>query len=397
MEAGMIADRRWIMRKIIHLDMDAFFAAIEQLGHPEFRGKPVIVGGAPHSRGVVSTCSYEARKYGIHSAMPLREAGRRCPHGIFVPGRLKRYHEVSQEILKILRAYTPLVEPLSCDEAFLDVTGSEKLFGPAEQIARVIVDRIAQELHLSASVGVAPNKFLAKIGSDLNKPKGFVVIREEEILSFLAPLPISRLWGVGPKTTAQLRKMGLVTIGDLQRLSLAYLQSNLGDLGVWLYRLARGIDERPVETEETVKSIGHETTFQIDTDNREVLTETLWRLCEQVARRLRRKELVGKVITIKIRDYNFKTITRQSTLYQPTDFEEVIFQTARRLAEANDWGNQPVRLIGVSVSRLQPRENIQEPLFESPLEQDLRRLHQTLDRIKDRYGETAITRARFLK
>jgi DNA polymerase-4 len=152
-----------------------------------------------------------------------------------------------------------------------------------------------------------------------------------------------------------------------------------------------------VETEETVKSIGHETTFQIDTDNREVLTETLWRLCEQVARRLRRKELVGKVITIKIRDYNFKTITRQSTLYQPTDFEEVIFQTARRLAEANDWGNQPVRLIGVSVSRLQPRENIQEPLFESPLEQDLRRLHQTLDRIKDRYGETAITRARFLK
>lgn len=385
------------MRKIIHLDMDAFFAAIEQLDHPEYRGKPVIVGGPPHARGVVSTCSYEARKYGIRSAMSLREAGRRCPHGIFIPGRMKRYHEVSLAIRKILFEYTPLVEPLSCDEAFLDVTGSEKLFGPAEQIAREIVDRIASELQLSASVGVAPNKFLAKIGSDLKKPKGFVVIREEEVLSFLAPLPISRLWGVGPKTTAQLEKMGLRTIGDLQQLSLAFLRANLGDLGIALYRLARGIDDRPVEPLETVKSIGHETTFQVDTDDREFLTETLWRLCEQVARRLRRKELVGKVITVKIRDHGFKTITRRATLYQPTDFEEVIFQTACRLAEDNDWGRKPLRLIGVSVSGLERRDSVQEPLFAAPVEQDLRRLHQTMDRIKDRFGENAITRARFLK
>ncbi|HEY8391875.1 MAG TPA: DNA polymerase IV [Capillibacterium sp.] len=385
------------MRKIIHLDMDAFFAAIEQLDHPEYRGKPVIVGGSPNARGVVSTCSYEARKYGVRSAMPLREAARLCPHGIFLPGRMKRYQEVSLAIREILYEYTPLVEPLSCDEAFLDVTGSERLFGPAERIAREIVDRIASELQLSASVGVAPNKFLAKIGSDLRKPKGFVVIREEEVLSFLAPLPIGRLWGVGPKTTAQLSKMGVKTIGDLQRLSLASLRANLGDLGITLYQLARGIDDRPVETGETVKSIGHETTFQVDTADREYLTETLWRLCEQVARRLRRHELVGKVITVKIRDLDFKTITRRATLYQPTDFEEVIFQTARRLAEENDWGGKPLRLIGVSVSGLTGRESAQEPLFTAPAEQDLRRLHQTLDRIKDRFGESAITRARFLK
>lgn len=385
------------VRRIIHLDMDAFFAAIEQLDNPAYRGKPVIVGGAPHARGVVSTCSYEARKYGIHSAMPLREAGRRCPHGIFVPGRMQRYREVSAAIMKLLREYTPLVEPLSCDEAFLDVTGSQQLFGPAEEIARQIVDRIASELGLSASVGVAPNKFLAKLASDLQKPKGFVVIREEEVLSFLAPLPISRIWGVGPKTTVQLKKMGLKTIGDLQQLTLAFLRDKLGDLGVHLYRLARGVDDRPVEPTATVKSIGHETTFQEDTANRELLEETLWRLSEKVARRLRRKGLVGKVITIKIRDQDFHTITRRSTLYQPTDFEEEIFQTAHRLAEANDWGRKPLRLIGVSVSGLQTRESVQEPLFGAASAEDLRALHQTLDQIRDRFGEKAITRARFLK
>ncbi|MBA2133860.1 DNA polymerase IV [Capillibacterium thermochitinicola] len=384
-------------RRIIHLDMDAFYAAIEQLDNPAYRGKPVIVGGLPHERGVVSTCSYEARKYGIRSAMPLREAARRCPHGIFVPGRMQRYREVSAAIMKLLREYTPLVEPLSCDEAFLDVTGSEPLFGPAETIARQIVDRIAAELQLSASVGVAPNKFLAKLASDLKKPRGFVVIEEEDVLSFLAPLPINRIWGVGPKTTTQLQKMGLKTIGDLQELSLTYLRENLGDLGINLYRLARGIDDRPVETDMDIKSIGHETTFQEDTADREFLEETLWYLSEKVARRLRRKGLVGKVITIKLRDHDFQTITRQTTLYQATDFEEVIYQTARQLAEANAWSGKPLRLIGVSVSGLQTRENSQAPLFTESADTDLRALHQTLDRIRERFGENAITRARFLK
>ncbi|NLM38311.1 MAG: DNA polymerase IV [Firmicutes bacterium] len=377
--------------------MDAFFAAIEQLDNLAYRGKPVIVGGLPHERGVVSTCSYEARKYGVRSAMPLREAARRCPHGIFVPGRMQRYWEVSAAIMKLLREYTPMVEPLSCDEAFLDVTGSEQLFGPAEAIARQIVDRIAAELQLSASVGVAPNKFLAKLASDLEKPGGFVVVREEDALSFLAPLPIARIWGVGPKTTAQLQKMGLKTIGDLQALTLTYLRDSLGDLGIHLYWLARGIDDRPVETGTVVKSIGHETTFQEDTDDREFLAEILWHLSEKVARRLRRKGLVGKVITIKLRDQDFQTITRRTTLYQATDFEEVIYQTALQLAEANAWGAKPLRLIGVSVSALQARENSQAPLFAESAETDLRALHQTLDRIRERFGEDAITRARFLK
>jgi DNA polymerase-4 len=386
-----------MVRKIIHLDMDAFFAAIEQLDHPEYRGRPVIVGGPSHVRGVVSTCSYEARKFGVHSAMPLREAARRCPHGIFVLGRMQRYSEISAQIMKLLREYTPLVEPLSCDEAFLDVTGSERLFGPADEIARAIVDRIATEIKLSASVGIGPNKFLAKIGSDLRKPKGFVVIQPDEARSFLAPLPLSRLWGVGPKTRAQLEKMGLKTIGDLQLLSPGMLREQLGDHGTQLYLLAQGLDERPVEPTIAAKSIGHETTFQVDTDRREFLEETLWRLCEKVARRLRAQALVGNVIMIKMRDHDFETITRRTTLYQPTDFEEVIFQQARRLAEANDWGKKPLRLIGVTVSGLEPTDSQQQPLFAVNDGKDLRRLHQTIDEIKDRFGETAITRARLLE
>jgi DNA polymerase-4 len=299
--------------------------------------------------------------------------------------------------MKLLREYTPLVEPLSCDEAFLDVTGSERLFGPADEIARAIVDRIATEIKLSASVGIGPNKFLAKIGSDLRKPKGFVVIQPDEARSFLAPLPLSRLWGVGPKTRAQLEKMGLKTIGDLQLLSPGMLREQLGDHGTQLYLLAQGLDERPVEPTIAAKSIGHETTFQVDTDRREFLEETLWRLCEKVARRLRAQALVGNVIMIKMRDHDFETITRRTTLYQPTDFEEVIFQQARRLAEANDWGKKPLRLIGVTVSGLEPTDSQQQPLFAVNDGKDLRRLHQTIDEIKDRFGETAITRARLLE
>lgn len=385
------------MRKIIHLDMDAFFAAIEQRDHPEYKGKPVIVGGPPNSRGVVSTCSYEARVYGVHSAMPLREAGRRCPQGIFLPGRMSRYQEVSAALMNILRNYTPLVEQLSCDEAFMDVTGSERLFGPVEKIARMMVLRIEEELGLSASVGIAPNKFLAKIASDLQKPKGFVRIKAGEERSFLAPLPIAKLWGVGPKTGEQLKKMGLHTIGDLQNQPVEVMRRSLGEFGEHVHRLALGIDHRPVTPGVEVKRVGHETTFQTDTDNRDYLEGVLLGLCEQVARRLRRKALIGRVITLKIRDTDFKTITRRTTLYQPTDFEEVIFKTARQLAEENEWGRKPVRLIGVSVSGLQKSGTEQAPLFTELEQKDLHRLHQTLDRIKDRFGEKAIMRGRLMK
>ncbi len=384
------------MRRIIHLDMDAFFAAIEQRDHPEYKGKPVIVGGLPNTRGVVSTCSYEARAFGVHSAMPLREAFRRCPHGVFLPGRMRRYQEVSAALMKILREYTPLVEPLSCDEAFLDVTGSERLFGPAEEIARLIVTRIEAELELTASVGIAPNKFLAKVASDLQKPKGFVVVKPGEERAFLAPLPISKLWGVGPKTAANLRQLGLQTIGDLQKRSVEELRRHLGETGEQLYRLALGIDDRPVTPEDEVKSIGHEITLSTDTDNRDFLEGVLLSLSEKVARRLRRQGLIGRVITLKIRDTDFHTITRRTTLSQATAFEEVIYQTARALAEENQWGKKPVRLLGVSVSGLQKSETGQVPLFNEPAQQDLRRLHQTIDQIKDRFGEKAITRGRLL-
>lgn len=384
------------MRRIIHLDMDAFFASVEQMDNPAYRGRPVIVGGSPQSRGVVSTCSYEARKYGIHSAMPLREAGRRCPHGIFLPGQMKRYMEVSAQIRGIMLEYTPLVEPISLDEAFLDVTASEKLFGPAEQIAKALVCRINKEVGLPASVGVAHNKFLAKLGSDLKKPKGFVVIPPDGVEEFLAPLPVSRLWGVGPKTSELLHKLGVQTIGDLQKIPPAQIRSRLGEAGEALYNLARGIDERPVTVEEEAKSIGHEVTFPEDTGDRDLLEGTLLGLCERVARRMRKQGFTGRIITVKLRNADFKTITRRLTLPAPTDFEELIFRHALSLAKEANWGGKRLRLVGVSVSGLQRGLQAQIPLFLTEDHEDLKRLHETVDLIKDRFGETAITRGRLL-
>lgn len=383
-------------RRIIHLDMDAFFASVEQRDHPAYRGKPVIVGGAPRSRGVVSTCSYEARRYGVHSAMPLLEASKRCPHGIFLPVRMRRYQEVSSSIMSILREYTPLVEPLSLDEAFMDVTGSERLFGPAERIAREMVDRIDRELGLSASVGVAHNKFLAKLASDLKKPKGFTVIPTEGVASLLAPLPVSKLWGVGPKTEELLLRLGIQTIGDLQGSSPAVLQDRLGETGIHLYRLAFGLDDRPVISEEEAKSVGHEVTFEVDSNDREFLKGVLLELCIKVARRLRKMKLVGRTISIKLRDSGFTTITRQRRLARATDFEEIIFKEALYLAQKANWTARPLRLVGVSVSGLEGNESAQLSLFQEEKKEELQRLHQTVDLIKDRFGEEAIIRGRLL-
>lgn len=384
------------MRKIIHIDMDAFFASVEQMDCPAYRGKPVIVGGSPKMRGVVSTCSYEARKYGIRSAMPLQEAGRRCPHGIFLPGRMERYQEISRWIRAIMLEYTPLVEPLSLDEAFLDLTDSEQLFGTAESIAKEIIIRIEKEVGLPASVGVAHNKFLAKLGSDLHKPRGFVVITPESVLEFLAPLPVRRLWGVGSKTAEVLHKLGIQTIGDLQRMSVSILKSRLGENGGALYYLARGIDDRPVTPEEEAKSIGHEVTFAVDTGERDYLEGVLLGLCERVARRMRKQGITGGIVTLKLRNNDFRTITRRTTLAVPTDFEEVIFEQALALAKAADWGGKKLRLIGVSLSGLQKGSSQQIPLFVTGQNEELRRLHKTVDTIKDKFGENAITRGRLL-
>lgn len=387
-------------RKILHIDMDAFFAAIEQHDNPDYRGKPVIVGGDPHSRGVVSTCSYEARKFGVHSAMPLREALRRCPQGIFTPVRGWRYAEVSRMIMKIMNQYTPLVEPLSLDEAFLDLTGSEALFGPAEKIAAEIVERIKTEVGLSASAGLAPNKFLAKLASDLKKPHGFVIITKDNMAEILEDLPVRKIWGVGPKTEAQLNGMGIRTIGMLRRMDPDHLFKKLGNTGLELYRLAYGLDERLVEPNEENKSVGHEITFQTDTADREFLAGVLLWLTEQVARRLRRNNLKGRVITVKIRDHNFKTLTKRVTLKEATDFEEEIYKEALYLAGNVQWGAGKVRLLGVSVSGFDKEESLQMGLFseleQRPKDENLAKLHQTMDQLRDKFGEGIVTKGTVL-
>jgi DNA polymerase-4 len=388
-------------RKILHLDMDAFFAAVEQLDHPAYRGKPVIVGADPRGRGVVSTCSYEARRYGVHSALSIGEAARLCPDGIFLPVRGPRYVEVSRQIMALLSEYTPLVEPLSLDEAFLDLTGSEQIFGPAATITRQIVNRIQTEIGLPASIGLAPNKFLAKLGSDLEKPRGFVVIGSKNALTILENLPINKMWGVGVKTAAALEAMGINTIGMLRGVDPAILAARFGETGYQLHRLARGIDDRPVTVGAAAKSIGHEITFQTDTADREFLAGVLLCLTEQVARSLRRQQVKGRVITVKLRDSSFKTVTRRVTLATPTDFEEQIYREALNLAERAGWGGRWVRLIGVGVSNFEVGGVVQLGLFEeettAPERPELRQLHQTVDALKDRFGEAAVTKGTVLR
>ncbi len=387
-------------RKIMHIDMDAFYAAVEQLDNPELRGKPVIVGADPCGRGVVSTCSYEARRFGVRSAMPIREAFRRCPQGVYLPPRGGRYAQISRQIMNILSQYTSLVEPLSLDEAFLDLTASESLFGPAEDIARQIVAKIETEVGLSASVGIAPNKFLAKLASDLKKPKGFVIITNENMESVLENLPVSKIWGVGPKTEAALKELGIHTIGLLCKVELDVLTGRFGESGEDLYCLARGIDERPVSPDEEAKSIGHELTFQTDTGDRQFLSGVLLWLADQVARRLRQYQLQGRVITVKIRDNNFKTITRRTTIPVATDFEEIIYREGHKLAEQANWGGKKVRLIGISVSGFAKDEPVQLDLFgESGSENEdaLGKLHQTVDQLRERFGDQIITKGTIMQ
>ena len=374
--------------------MDAFYAAIEQHDQPSLRGKPVIVGGRPDTRGVVSTCSYEARKFGVHSAMPLREAARRCPQGVFVPGRMSRYVEVSRQVFAILDQYSPLVEPLSLDEAFLDVSGCERLLGPPPCIARRIVARIQAELGLTASVGIAPNKFLAKVASDLRKPRGFVLVRPDEIGEFLAPLSVGRIWGVGEKTEEYLRKIGITTVGALRALPREVLVASLGQGGAALHDLCRGVDERPVAPEETAKSIGAEITFPEDRDDREHLAATLLFLADRVARRARRVGARGRTVQLKLRDQDFQTFTRRRTLDRPTDREETIFATVKRLAEELAWGRKKVRLLGVSLANLtEAGAGEQGALFRDTSGEKLDRLHAALDTVREKYGDRAIVRA----
>jgi len=381
-------------RTILHVDLDAFFAAVEQRDRPELRGRPVVVGGGggEDARGVVSAASYEARVFGIHSAMSLREAYRRCPDAVFLPVDGRRYQAASRDVMSILRRYTPLVEPISIDEAFLDVTGSAALFGDGPTIAGRIKDETRAEVGLTASVGVASTKLVAKIASDLRKPDGLVVVPVGEESAFLAPLQIGRLWGVGEKTAAALREYSVRTIGDLAALPPDLLVRRFGKHGASLVDRARGIDPDPVHDGDPAKSVGHEHTFEVDTSDPEVIERTLLAMAEGVAGRLRSAGVRAGTVAVKIRDSGFRTITRQRTLPEPTDMTDPIYTTALELARPEIRGMR-VRLLGVTASNLGEREQL--ALFETG-EPRHRRAVEAADALRRRYGERAVTRARLL-
>jgi len=381
-------------RTIVHVDMDAFYASVEQRDRPELRGKPVVVGGDPKKRGVISAASYEAREFGIHSAMSSARAIQLCPHVVFLHGSMEKYSAISAKIREIFESYTPLVEPLSLDEAFLDVTGSRVLFGDGEKIAREIREKIRTWLQLTASAGVAPNKFLAKIASDLDKPDGLVVVPPDHIQDFLDPLPIERIWGVGKQTAAVLHRMGVTHIEQLRRLSFERLKSTLGPASAeHLYRLSRGEDDRPVTPDREAKSISHETTFARDVTDSDVLRERLLDLVDQVARRMRRHQLFARSVHLKVRFSDFKTITRSMTFDQPTDVTDELADMATEIFDQRlPVPLPPVRLIGMGVGHLSQTGERQTLLFGDDDHERGAQLDQARDAIRDRFGESSIRR-----
>jgi DNA polymerase-4 len=382
-----------VVRTILHVDMDAFFAAVEERDRPELRGRPIIVGADPQGgrgRGVVSTASYAARRFGVRSAMPISQAYRLCPEGVYLPVDGEKYSRVSDEIMAIFRRFTDQVEPVSIDEAFLDVTGSRLALGDGETIARRLKATIVAETSLTASVGVATSKLVAKIASDLRKPDGLVVVAPGTEAAFLAPLPIRRLWGVGPKSEERLAKAGIRRIGDLAACDPAWLERRLGTHGHDLALLARGIDERPVVAEgEGAKSLGQEHTFDADVDDLTRLRKTLLALADNVGRRLREHGLAGRTVTLKYRDETFHTVTRAETLAEPTDSGETIFRVAWAAFE-HVHARRRVRLLGIYVSGFEA--DAQLPLF-APEAAAIDRLQ---DSVLKRFGDGAVTRASLL-
>jgi len=382
-------------RVILHVDMDAFFAAIEQREHPDYIGKPLIVGADPKNgkgRGVVSTCSYEARKFGVHSAMPISQAYKRCPQGIFVPPNGALYSQVSKDIFKVFYEFTDLVEPLSIDEAFLDVSGCIKLFGSAKTIGKKLKYRIYEAQALTASVGIAPNKFLAKIASDLEKPDGLVIVDENKIQEFLDPLPLSRLWGAGQKTIEKLNKEHIYSVGDLSKLPQKVLEQKFGKQGKNFYYLSRGLDDRPVVPAHEVKSVSNEMTFSHDLYDLEILRETLLHLSEKVGYRMRQKGLSGRTIHLKLRYEGFETITRNKTLNNTTANTEIIFNIVWKLFGQNYDTRRKVRLLGVGVSGFKESVGQQISLFDDT-KKTLSQLDVVEDMVRKKFGKNAINRA----
>jgi DNA polymerase-4 len=380
---------------ILHVDMDAFYASVEQRDDPSLRGKPVIVGGSAGSRGVVCAASYEARVFGVHSAMPAITARRLCPQGIFLPVRMSRYAAVARQLREIFFSFTPLVEPLSLDEAFLDVHGCEGLFGPAAAIARALKDRIKAETDLTASVGVAENKFLAKLASDLRKPDGLVILEPQNVRSVLDPLPIGRLWGVGKKGEKRLNSLGIRTIGQLAALPVEVVVDHWGDSGRHLWELAHGRDGRDVIPDGEARSISTETTFPRDVGRRETLRAWLLELVEELGERMRRAGLRARTIDLKLRTSDFRTYTRSESLKEPTNLTAQIWHCAAEIFETrvpDDW--LPLRLLGAGATNL-CREDapVQGHLFEDGWRRKQQALDQTVDAIRRQFGDRSIRRA----
>jgi len=378
------------MPDIIHVDMDCFFAAVEVKDNPDLAGKPVIVGALPGGRGVVSAASYEARTFGIHSAMPISQAYKRCPHGVFLSPNGKRYVEESDRIMAVFRRFTPLVEPLSLDEAFLDVAGSHRLWGTSEDIARALKKTIRGETGLRASVGVAPTKFVAKIASDLKKPDGFVVVYEDEVGDFLRPLDVRRIWGVGAKTAKTLERRGLKTIGDIAGYPVEELERLFGKHGRHLHNLACGIDNREVIPSSDRKQVSNEYTFPEDTGDRTEVERVLLALADKVAGRLLAKDIRGRTVTLKVRDESFRTRSRARSLEHPVRTAQEIYRVARDLLRAEDLGGLKIRLIGVGVTALEGGDQLE--LF-GDRDESTHRMDEVVADIRRRFGKTAITRA----
>lgn len=380
--------------------MDAFFASVEQLDYPELRGKPVIVGGTGN-RGVVSAASYEARQYGVHSAMPGHEARRRCPNGIFIAPRIARYREISAQVFDVMRSITPLVEGLSLDEAFLDVTGSLRLFGSPSDVGNVLRERIRTATQLNVSIGVAPSKFVAKIASDIEKPAGFVVVPPSAVQNFLDPLPVKRLWGLGPKTLPRLEAAGLKTFRDVREAKPEMLRALLGNQAERFRQLAAGNDDRSVNPEREDKSVSAEETFSTDLRQLEALEKVLLALTDKVATRLRRNTLLPRTVTVKIREQGFITHTRSCSFRPASNETQVLWQQARRLLQQwwHEHPNAAIRLIGIGTSQF---EAIEQPdLFSvTPATQSsdkpAKRLDTLVDSVRERFGASALVRGRLL-
>lgn len=384
----------------MHVDMDAFFASIEQLDHPEYKGHPVIVGGLS-SRGVVATCSYEARKFGVHSAMPISRAKKLCPDGIYVYPRMDRYKEVSHQIFSIMKEFTPHIEPLSIDEAFLEVSGMSTMYSGPKALGRAIKDRVFEETGLIISAGLAPNKFLAKLASDLDKPDGLVVIpygREKEIL---APLPIKRIWGVGPRTEKILKTGGFHLMRHIQALpDESSLIPLVGNQARRIWELANGIDDRPVETDRKIQSIGAEETYEEDLTDGSAIELEFRYFANRLSKRLRKHNLLGHTVSIKVRYDDFTTVSRQKRLDTPSDHEHVFFETAlllwNKLMQDKTSGLTfmdppgPIRLLGLTVSGLDEEVPMQDSLFESPKNETENKLAGVLDSLESKFGETAV-------